>query len=120
MSFENTIKARVTRKHADGVTVRVPLLPGYLNNAGVLHGGITASIADEAAWHAIESHFGYGVRKSTTTELNVNYLRPILGKQATARAYMVRAGKKLCVLRVDIFDEKRILAAISTVTYMLL
>ena len=120
MPFENTLKARVARKHADGVTVHVALMPGYLNNSGVLHGGITASIADEAAWHAIETHFGYGARKSTTTELKVNYLRPIVGKQATARAYMVRAGKTLCVLRVDIFDEKKNLAAISTVTYMLL
>src|ERR1019366_6187788 len=85
MPFENTIQARVAREHADGVTVHVPLSPAYLNNAGVLHGGITATIADEAAWHAIETRFGYGARKSTTTELKVNYLRPIVGKKAIAR-----------------------------------
>ena len=120
MPFENTLKAKVARKHTDGVTVRFALEPGYLNNHGVLHGGITASIADEAAWHAIETRFGYGARKSTTTELKVNYLRPIVWKHAFARAYMVRAGKTLCVMRVDIFDEKKNLAAIATVTYMLL
>jgi uncharacterized protein (TIGR00369 family) len=120
MPFENTLNARVARKHADGVTLHFALTPEYLNNSGVLHGGITASMADEAAWHAIESRFGYGVRNSTTTELKVNYLRPIVGKKAIARAYMVRAGKTLCVMRVDIFDEKKNLAAIAIVTYMLL
>jgi acyl-coenzyme A thioesterase PaaI-like protein len=33
---------------------------------------------------------------------------------------MVRAGKTLCVMRVDIFDDKKNLAAIAIVTYMLL
>jgi uncharacterized protein (TIGR00369 family) len=120
MPFENTLNPRVARKHADGVTLHFALSSGYLNTSGVLHGGITASMADEAAWHAIESRFGYGVRKSTTTELKVNYLRPIVGKKAIARVYMVRAGKTLCVMRVDIFDEKKNLAAIAIVTYMLL
>lgn len=120
MPFEQTLNLRLARKHADGVTMHFDLLPEYLNSTGVLHGGITASIADEAAWHAIESRFGYGERKSTTTELKVNYLRPLGGKKVVARAYLVRAGKTLCVSRVDIFDDEKNLAAIAIVTYMLL
>lgn len=120
MPFELQLNLKVARKHADGVTVHFNLLPEYLNSSGNLHGGVTASLADEAAWHAIENRFGYGAKKSTTTELKVNYLRPIIGKKVIARAYLVRAGKTLCVSRVDIFDEKKNLAAIATVTYMLL
>ena len=86
----------------------------------LLLSGVIASLADEAAWHAIENKFGYGVRKSTTTELKVNYLRPIVGDLVIIRAYLVRAGQTLCVSRVDIFDEKKNLAAIGIVTYMLL
>jgi hypothetical protein len=81
---------------------------------------IDVSLAAKLAWHAIENHFGYGVRKSTTTELKVNYLRPIGGKRVTARAHLVRAGQRLCVSRVDIFDDKKNLGAIAIVTYMLL
>jgi uncharacterized protein (TIGR00369 family) len=120
MAFENQLNLRVAEKHDDGVTVHFDLLPQYLNSHGVLHGGVTASLADEAAWHAIENQFGYGARHSTTTELKVNYLRPIAGKLVSARAHLVRAGKTLCVSRVDIFDEKNALAAIGIVTYMLL
>src|SRR5260370_1117107 len=120
MVFENTLNLRVARKHVDGVTVHFALLPQYLNSQGVLHGGVTASLADEAAWHAIENHLGYGEREATTTERQVNHLRPIGGKTVIARAHLVRAGQTLCVSRIDIFDEKKKLAAIATVTYMLL
>jgi uncharacterized protein (TIGR00369 family) len=119
MSFEHQLNLRVARKHSDGVTVHFDLLREYLNSNGVLHGGVTASIADEAAWHAIVNWPGYGSRKSTTTELKVNYLRPIGGKKVIARAILVRTGKTLCVSRVDIFDEKKHLSAIAIVTYML-
>lgn len=120
MPFEHQLHPIVKKTHRDGVTVHVHLAPGYLNSNGVLHGGITAAIADEAAWHAIENKHGYGARKSTTTELKVNYLRPIAGKKVIARAVLVRAGKTLCVSRVDIFDDRKNLAAIAIVTYMLL
>lgn len=119
MPFENHLKLHVAERHADGVTVYFPLSPEFLNSQGVLHGGITATIADEAAWHAIESHFGKPTN-CTTTELKVNYLRPVFGEKAIARAYLVRAGKTLCVSRVDIFDDMSNLAAIAIVTYMLL
>lgn len=119
MPFENNLNLRLAEKHDDGVTMEFDLLPEYLNSQGSLHGGVTASLADEAAWHAIENKFGYGVKKSTTTELKVNYLSPIMGDKVIARAYLVRAGKTLCVSRVDIFDGTK-LAAIGIVTYMLL
>jgi uncharacterized protein (TIGR00369 family) len=120
LAFEQHLKLRVARKHSDGVTLHFDLKPEYLNNSGNLHGGITATLADEAAWHALENHWGYGTKKSTTTELKVNYLRPIVGKKVIARAHVLRAGKTLVVSRVDIFDEKKKLAAVGIVTYMLL
>ncbi len=113
------MKLTVAERHADGVTIHFPISPDFLNSQGVLHGGITATIADEAAWHAIEHHFGKPAN-CTTTELKVNYLRPIMGKIVIARAYLVRAGKTLCVSRIDIFDDTNNLAAIAIVTYMLL
>ncbi len=119
MAYEHGLGLRVTRKHRDGVSVALSIRPDLLNSTGVLHGGVIASLADEAAWFAIRHHF-QEERPCTTTELKVNYLRPIVGSTALARAYLLRAGKTLCVTRVDVFDEQRRLAATSTVTYMLL
>lgn len=119
MAFEHDLGLRTVRKHRDGVTVELALRPALLNSNGVLHGGITACVVDEAAWHAIGHHFA-GPRPAITVELKLNYLLPIAGKKLRARAYLLRAGKKLCVSRVDVFDERRRLAAAAIVTYMLL
>jgi uncharacterized protein (TIGR00369 family) len=119
MAFENSLALRVVRKHSDGVTIHFPLRTEFLNGNGVLHGGIIAAIADEAAWHAlVHAHAGH--REMTTTELKVNYLRPIAGNKVVARVYVLRAGKTLSVTRVDLFDAERRLSAIAVVTYMLL
>src|SRR5580658_9600747 len=119
MPFENSLALRVVRKHRDGVTVHCPIREDYMNSQGVLHGGLIASVADEAAWHAL-IHAYKGDRNATTTELKVNYLRPIVGSKVVARAYVLRAGKLLCLLCVDLFDTEKRLSAVGLVTYMLL
>lgn len=119
MAFEDTLGVKVIRKHKDGVTVACPLRPDFVNSQGVLHGGVIASIADEAAWHAL-IHAYKSQQNCTTTELKINYLRPIAVTKVLARAYALRAGKTLFVSRVDIFDAEKRLAAIGVVTYMLL
>jgi uncharacterized protein (TIGR00369 family) len=119
MAFEHNLALRVVRVHKDGVTVEFPLKEEFLNGNGVLHGGVVASIADEAAWHALIH--GHQVKPSmTTTELKVNYLRPFTGKKVIARAYVLRAGKTLSVTRVDLLDAQKKLSAVAIVTYMLL
>jgi uncharacterized protein (TIGR00369 family) len=121
MAFEDELGITVTRRHKDGVTCRVPLRPELLNSNGVLHGGIIASIADEVAWHAILDQMGERKQPMTTSELKVNYLRPIApAKQMTARGFVLKLGRTLAVTRVDIFDSERRLAAHATVTYAFL
>ena len=119
MAFEHSLGVRVRRKHKDGVSIVCDLHDDLMNSQGVLHGGIIASIADEAAWFAIEPQLTGG-RSATTTELKVNYLLPIAGDKVLGRAYLLRAGKTLCVSRVDLQDQKKRLAAVAIVTYMLL
>jgi uncharacterized protein (TIGR00369 family) len=119
MTFEHKLAIRVVRKYADGVTVEFAIREDFLNSNGVVHGGVIASIADEAAWHALNHIYKTG-RAATTTELKINYLRPFTGKKIRARVYSLRAGKTLFVSRVDLFDAQKRLSAVSVVTYMLL
>jgi len=119
MPFENSLALRVVRKHRDGVTVKFPIRDEFLNGTGVLHGGVIASVADEVAWHAL-LHAHQSEKQMTTTELKVNYLRPVAGHSLTARGIVLRGGKTLGVTRVDLFDAQRRLVAVAIVTYMLL
>jgi uncharacterized protein (TIGR00369 family) len=119
MAFENDLGTAVSKRHKDGATCVTPLHPGLYNGQGVLHGGVIASIADEVAWHAIIAVLGKEA-PMTTNELKVNYLRPVVGRKAIARGYVLKIGKMLAVTRVDVMDEQRRLAAHATVSYAFL
>ena len=119
MPFNQLLGIRVVRLHRDGVTIECPVREDLRNVAGVLHGGVAATLADAAVGIALTNHFG-AKRAATTTELKINYLRPISEGKMVARAHLLRVGSKLVVGRVDMFDGHRKLAAAAIVTYMLL
>ena len=119
MPFNASLGIRVTRLHRDGVTIECPFRDDFRNGAGVLHGGVTATMADVAAGMAITNHFG-ARHPATTIEMKVNFFRPVTGGKIVARSHLLRAGNTVCVSRVDLFDEDRRLVGAALVTYMLL
>ena len=122
MPFNGLLGMRAARVHNDGITIECPLKPELLNFAGVLHGGVTATIADAAVGIALWNHFK-GSRKHTTVEMKLNYLAPVVpgkGAKIVARARLVRIGQHLCIGQVDMHDGQRHRVGIAIVTYMLL
>lgn len=119
MPFNKLIGLRVARLHSDGITLECAMRDELKNIAGMMHGGVAATLADAAVGIALARHFG-GRRPCTTTDLKINYLRPIAHGKIIARSHLVRIGKNLCVGRVDLKDAQRKLAAVAIVTYMLL
>lgn len=119
MPFNKLIGLRVARVHSDGVTLECAMRDELKNIAGMMHGGVAATLADAAVGIALARHFG-GRRPCATTDLKINYLRPIAHGKIAARSHLVRIGKNLCVGRVDLTDAQRKLAAVAIVTYMLL
>ena len=119
MPFNKLLGVRVVRRHEDGVTIACAMRDELKNTAGVMHGGVAASMADAAVGIALASHFG-GRRACTTTDLKINYLRPVAAGKMVARSRLIRIGRQLCVGRVDLFDAEENLVAVAIVTYMLL
>ena len=117
--FHQLIGIRLVRIHKDGVTIDCKLRPELLNASGVLHGGVTATLADAAVGMAITQRLGRA-GAATTVEMKLNYLRPVSGRRITARARLLRMGSTLCVGRVDMFDDAKELVSTALVTYMLL
>jgi uncharacterized protein (TIGR00369 family) len=119
MPFNKLVGVRVMRRHADGVTIECAMRDELRNTAGVLHGGVTATMADAAVGIALANHFG-GRRAYTTTDLKINYLSAVADGKIIARSHLLRVGKNLCVGRVDLKDGQGKLIAVAIVTYMLL
>src|SRR5260370_33785135 len=91
--FNKYLGIRLVRRHADGMTIECRLRKELLNFSGVLHGGVTATLADVAVGQALTKQG----RKSTTVELKINYLRPGTGRKCTARSQWLRCGTTLLV-----------------------
>ncbi|HMJ26501.1 MAG TPA: PaaI family thioesterase [Pyrinomonadaceae bacterium] len=84
---------------------------------GVVHGGAVASLIDTAAAFAVitrlDSH-----EHASTTDLTIHYLRPATSGRLTARARVVRGGRRLLVLTVDVTDDQQILIATAVTSYI--
>ncbi len=119
MPFNRHLGIEVTKVHRDGITISLNLREEFRNIAKVLHGGVTATMADAAVGMALVRHFA-GTMRMSTVELKVNYFRPIWGKHVTARAKLLRVGKQICVGSVDIHDDEGKHAGVALVTYIML
>jgi uncharacterized protein (TIGR00369 family) len=119
MPFNSLIGLRLTRLHADGVTIEVPVRPELYNSAGVVHGGVAATLVDAAVGISLQREFG-GARSITTVELKINYFRPVREGKIFARAHLKRVGSTICVGCVDLADSDDNLVGTALVTYMVL
>jgi uncharacterized protein (TIGR00369 family) len=119
MTFNHLLGIEVTARHEDGVTIECPLRPELMNGTGVLHGGVTATVADAAMGIGLMHVLGKG-RSITTVEMKINYLCPVTEGKVVARSYLLRLGKTLSTGRVDLFDGRGTPVAVALLTYMLL
>lgn len=69
---------------------------------GFFHGGVTATLADNAAGYAAYSVMP---EESTvlTTEFKLNLLAPAKGDELIARAEVIKPGRTLVVVRADVY-----------------
>jgi uncharacterized protein (TIGR00369 family) len=119
MPFNKALGLRIARTHRDGVTIEIPMRDDLRNLAGVMHGGVSATIADAAVGIAITHHFS-GRRPCTTVEMKINYFRPISEGKVIARSKLLRVGNHLIVGNVELRDNRRNLTGFAVATYMLL
>lgn len=84
---------------------------------GIIHGGATASLIDTASAFAILTVLEPN-QTTTTVDLTVHYLRPLVNGLARAEARVLRAGRRVIVVAVDVTDEAQNLAATALTTYI--
>ncbi|KGI67772.1 PaaI family thioesterase [Mycolicibacterium rufum] len=84
--------------------------PDLTNRRGALQGGLVATLIDVAAGRLADRLVGPG-RDVTTADMTVHFLAPVLEGPARAEATVVRAGRRLVVIAVDVTDVARDRAA---------
>ncbi len=99
--------------------------------AGILHGGVTASVIDltgglSALISCAKSHHGKSLdiidkklTSSATIDMRVDYLRPGRGIFFKCKSRIIRAGSRIVVAKIDLYNEKEIRIATGTATYLI-
>jgi uncharacterized protein (TIGR00369 family) len=101
----------------DGVaTLVAPYDPAYDGIFRSMHGGLVMTLADTAACVAVLTLAGPDA-EVTTTDMNIRFLAPCRS-DVTAEGKIIKFGKVLCPVSVELRDAQGILVAVAQVTYM--
>lgn len=114
-------------------TVCFAMKPDLIGNsaAGILHGGVTAAVIDLtgglsaliscARLHETDSSERLYKRltASATIDMRVDYLRPGKGTAFVCKSHIIRAGSRIVVARIDLFNDRQRAIATGTGTYLI-
>ncbi len=96
---------------------RMKLEQIHLQQAGLVHGGVIATVADIVAGFAAYSLVGVD-EKVVTGELKVSYLRPAKGEMLWAKGWVLKQGRKINFCEAEVYmlngGEPRLIAKATT------
>jgi uncharacterized protein (TIGR00369 family) len=99
------------------VSIHLDIRDELKQNQGVVHGGAIASLIDTASAFAVLTQIDLDERV-TTTDLTIHYLRPAIAGRITATARIIRGGRRLFVLSVEVHGHGDALIATAVTTYI--
>jgi uncharacterized protein (TIGR00369 family) len=129
--LDSTIRARINQVPIIGMLAmeiialdegyceaRTPRRPEYDGIFASMHGGLLMTVADTVACWAVLTGAGADARLATT-DMNIRFLAPCL-TDVTAKARVIKFGRTLCPVAVDLFDASGVHVAVAGVNYILL
>jgi uncharacterized protein (TIGR00369 family) len=99
------------------VSIQLEVRDELRQNQGIVHGGAIASLIDTAAAFAVLTRLEVAERV-TTTDLTIHYLRPATAGRLKATARIVRRGRRLFVLSVEVTNDQELLVATAVTSYI--
>lgn len=107
---------RLAELRLNEAVVKIDMRDDLRQPAGVLHGGVTATVIDTAMAYAVITRLAEGER-ATTVDLTVHYLRPHVKGRLTCTARVLRAGRRILTVSAEAVNEDGALVAAAMSTY---
>ncbi|MDT8329134.1 MAG: PaaI family thioesterase [Roseovarius sp.] len=104
-SMMQTLGATLASLSAGHIEIAAPILPTSRQQHGFGHAGLTFAIGDSAAGYAALSVMPEGF-EVLTTEMKINLLAPAKGDSLIARGAVVKAGRRLVIVRAEVFARE--------------
>jgi len=105
MNVHRFLGIRTVEAGADRVVLELDVTPEVHQPFGLLHGGVSALLAEGAAsvGGVMSAEPGYVV---VGTELNISHLRPVRSGVITATATPIRKGRTVQVWAIEMTDAR--------------
>ena len=132
MPFHRLLGVRVETLTPTDILVRIDMREELIGNfmRRILHGGVISSVLDLTggliAFAELLKHLDYMLAEEVqkrlarvgTIDLRVDYLRIGEGEFFTATGSVLRQGNKVAVIRTELCNDKDLLIAAGTGTYL--
>jgi uncharacterized protein (TIGR00369 family) len=116
-AFQGQNRPIVETANPDQVTCRVRFHDGQIRPGGTLSGPTMMALADTAAYALVLAAVGFRPL-AVTTNLSINFMRKPAPFDLIAHARMMKLGKALAVMNIDVHSEgDPRLVAHAVVTY---
>lgn len=96
---------------------RLPVRWEMYNRLGILHGGVLATLVDNAMGKGLHTLYPGKIVRQVTVNLNIHYLKGAVGKELLAHTTLVQAGKSLAVMEATVTDENENVVCLATGTF---
>jgi uncharacterized protein (TIGR00369 family) len=83
----------------------------HLNGNGTLHGGVYASLIDNAMGISVAALVGV---RTATTQMNVHFLGPVSSGRITCRSEVVHRTRRTATAEAKVYDAEENLVAMGT------
>lgn len=103
----------------ESFTITIPIQSLLHNSLKIVHGGITATLAD-TAMGILVNHFIPNDKVAVTAELKMNYVSPGIGENLRCEAKLIHKGNRTCVTEGRIFSDENKLVAYSSATFFII
>ncbi len=111
VTFSRHIGAKVEDVEPGRSVIRIDVEDIHLNGAGTLHGGVYASLIDNAMGLSVLALVGV---RTATIEMNVHFLGAVSGGRITCRSEVVHRTRRTATAEAKVRDAEDNLVAMGT------
>ncbi len=111
ISFERHIQTKVDKVDPGQAVLHIDIEPFHLNGNGSLHGGVYATLIDNAMGFAVSALAKVRV---ATTQMNVYFLGPVSSGRITCTANVLHRTRRTATAEARVTDAEGNLLAMGT------
>src|ERR671920_1217377 len=111
VTFSRHIGAKVEEVEPGRSVISIEVKEVHLNGAGTLHGGVYASLIDNAMGLSVLALVGV---RTATIQMNVHFLGAVSGGRITCKSEVLHRTRRTATAEAKVYDAEDSLVALGT------